>query len=215
MIYDEAIEKLTVYFTSPKYEDEVLQAKSEFFRDVGIDDKENDRYEQWMNLFFDWYLFSRPLSGSTLPPSKFAVEIDEFQQVMKEDEDVFQRLSNCEHSLYQFVKVKGTEVHFKDLLRKKKRVVMDTDIAVTLEKGALCNVRLIANGEKYNMSKGFCTHPMEANKFILKEVKTLLKQEDEQKEGFLLELLRMFFKMEQYSHLKHDQVYTRHSKVRF
>ena len=215
MMYDEAIEKLTLYFTSSKYEQEVLQAKSEFFRDVGIDDKENDRYEQWMNLFFDWYLFSRPLTGSSLPPARFAMEIDEFQQIINGDGKIFEKLSNCEHSLYQFIKVKGDEVHFKDLFRKKKRVVMDTDVALTLEKGAICDVRLIANGDKFSMAKGFCSHRMEANKFILKEVKSLLKADEDKQEPFLLELIRMFFKMEQYSHLQFDQVYTRHSKVRF
>ena len=78
MKYWDAIEKLTVYFSGEKYQDEVITAKREFFGDVGIDDKESDRYEQWMNLFFDWYLFSRPLSGSDLPPAQFAMEIDTF-----------------------------------------------------------------------------------------------------------------------------------------
>jgi len=57
-----ALDNLAIYFTSNKYQKEVLEAKAEYFSDVGIDDKENQRYEQWMNLFFEWFLFSRSVN---------------------------------------------------------------------------------------------------------------------------------------------------------
>ena len=60
MTFNDAIEKLSIYFTSPKYEEEVLSAKATFFRDVGIDDKENDRYEQWMICFLTGICFRDP-----------------------------------------------------------------------------------------------------------------------------------------------------------
>ncbi|MEM7647315.1 MAG: hypothetical protein AAF203_10425 [Pseudomonadota bacterium] len=215
MNYGEAIEKLSVYFSSPQYEAEVLSAKREFFGEVGVDDKESDRYEQWMNIFFDWYLFTRPISGTSLPPSKYALEIDEFQQLHGDEKRVFMNLANSEHSLLQFIKVKGDFVFFKDLFRKRKVKVVNNEFVLTLEKGDICDARLIPDEEHFFFTKGFCNHPLEANKFILKEVKALKKSEQEQQQAFQLELLRMFFKMEQYSHLKCDQIYTRDSKVRF
>lgn len=215
MNYREAIEKLSIYFTSDRYKPEVLTAKSEFFADVGIDDKESDRYEQWMNIFFDWYLFSRPLSGSNLPPAGFALEIDEFQQMHGEDKKLFKNLAQSEHSLLQFIKIKGDFVYFKDLFRKRKCKVLNNEFVITLEKGNICDARLIPEEDHFCFTNGFCVHPLAANPFILKEVKRLKKATEEEQKAFQIELVRMFFKMEQYSHLKLDQVYTKESKVRF
>lgn len=216
MIYPEAIEKLSIYFTSEKYQEDVLDAKREYFADVGIDDKESDRYEQWMNIFFDWYLFSRPISGSNMPPASFAMEIDEFQQLLGDEKVLFKNLSQSQHSLLQFIKVKGDFVYFKDLFRKKKCKVRNKEFTITLEKGNICDARLIPEDEDvFSFTNGFCIHPMEANPFILKEVKALKKASEEEWVEFQIQLVRMFFKMEQYRHLKLDQIYTRNSKVRF
>jgi hypothetical protein len=215
MNYHDGIEKLSIYFSSPQYENEVLNAKKEFFGEVGIDDKESDRYEQWMNIFFDWYLFTRPISGTNLPPSQFALEIDEFQQLHGDEKRIFNNLARSEHSLIQFIKIKGDFVYFADLFRRKKIKVLNNEFSLTLEKGTICDARLIPEDKCFVFSKGFCAHPREVNKFILKEIKRLKKSSPKEQNDFQLELIRMFFKMEQYSHLKFEQVYTRDSKVRF
>ncbi len=215
MNYADAVEKLSIYFSSPSYEKEVVQAKSHFFGDVGVDDKESDRYEQWMNIFFDWYLFTRPISGMNLPPAQYALEIDEFQQLHGDEKRIFQNLAKTEHSLLQFLKQKGEFVFFKDLFRKRKVKVVNNDFVITLEKGDICDARLIPDEDHFFFTKGFCCHPREVNKFILKEVKALKKADPSIQQAFQLELIRMFFKMEQYSHLSLDQIYTRDSKVRF
>lgn len=215
MNYGDAIEKLSIYFSSPTYKKEILAAKSEFFGDVGVDDKESERYEQWMNIFFDWYLFKRPISGTTLPPAQYALEIDEFQQLHGDEKRIFMNLGKTENVLLQFIKIKGDFVFFKDLFRKRKVKVVCNEFVITLEKGDICDARLIPEDSHYFFTKGFCVHPNEANKFILKEVKALKKAEQEAQEAFQIELIRMFFKMEQYSHLRCDQIYSRNSKVRF
>lgn len=215
MNYYDAIEKLSVYFSSPQYQDEVIKAKNEFFGDVGVDDKESDRYEQWMNIFFDWFLFTRPISGTSLPPARFALEIDEFQQLHGDEKRIFMNLSGTEHSLLQFIKEKGDFVYFKDLFRRKKVKVVSNQFVLTLEKGCICDGRLVPDDDRYYFTKGFLVHPVEVNKFILKEVKKLKKAEAEEQQAFQLNLIRMFFKMEQYSHLRFDQIYTNESKVRF
>ena len=215
MNYGDAIEKLSIYFSAPGYQEEVISAKREFFGDVGVDDKESDRYEQWMNIFFDWYLFTRPMSGMSLPPAQYALEIDEFQQVHGDEKRIFMNLAKTEHGLLQFVKQKGDFVIFKDIFRNKKVKVVGNEFVITLEKGDICDARLVPDEDHFFFTKGFCKHPSEVNKFILKEVKVLRKAKVESSEVFQLELLRMFFKMEQYSHLRFDQIYTRESKVRF
>ena len=215
MNYGDAIEKLSVYFSAPSYENEVLKAKSEFFGDVGVDDKESERYEQWMNIFFDWYLFTRPISGTTLPPSQYALEIDEFQQLHGDEKRVFSNLARSEHSLLQFIKVRGDFAFFKDIFRRRKVKVVNNEFVITLEKGDICDARVIPDEDHFFFTKGFCVHPIEANRFILKESKALKKADEKDQQAFQIELLRMFFKLQQYSHLKCDAIYSRDSKVRF
>lgn len=215
MNYGAAIEKLSVYFSAPNYQNEVLSAKRVFFGDVGVDDKESDRYEQWMNIFFDWYLFTRPISGTSLPPAQFALEIDEFQQLHGDEKRLFVNLAKTQHCLLQFLKDKGDHVYFKDLLGRRKIKVVNSEFVLSLEKNDICDARLIPDEGHFFFTKGFCRHPNEVNKFILKEIKALKKATPAVQSEFQLELIRMFFKMEQYSHLRFDQVYTRDSKVRF
>jgi uncharacterized protein YneF (UPF0154 family) len=215
MTYSDGIEKLAIYFSGTKYKDEIVDAKKHFFSDVGIDDKESERYERWMNIFFDWYLFTRPVTGTSLPPAQFALEIDEFQQLPTEEKDIFINLAKCEHSLLEFIKTKGDFVYFKDIFRRKKVKVVNHEFVLTLEKGDICDTRLIPYEDSFVFSKGFCCHPLQARRFILKEAKKLKKSPPAEQQEFQIMLVRMFFKMEQYSHLKVEQIYTRESKVRF
>ena len=215
MNYLDAIEKLSIYFSSDSYEKEVLAAKADFFGDVGVDDKESDRYEQWMNMFFDWYLFSCPLPGTSLPPAKYALEIDEFQSLESEEKAIFQDLAKTEHALLEFIKVRGDIVWFKDILRRRKIQVAHSDLLTALEKGDICDARVVPSGDIYLMTKGFCLHPAETRRFILKEAKALKKAGEEEFEKLQVDLVRMFFKLQQYGHLRHDQIYTRDSKIRF
>ena len=150
-----------------------------------------------------------------MPPSKFALEIDEFQRVMGDESDIFDKLSGCAHGLFQFIKIKGDYVYFKDLFTGKKKVVVNTEFAMTLPKGAICDFRLVSDDKIFYFTKGFCSHPIEANRFILKEIKECKKAGIEKQEDLLLDLMRMYFKLEQYNHLESEQVYTRNSKVRF
>lgn len=211
-----ALDNLAVYFTTEKYQKEVLEAKAEYFADVGIDDKENQRYEQWMNLFFEWFLFSRPLNGLSLPPARFALEIAEFQEVMKSDLGIYKSLSTSRHSLFRFLKVKKDTAYFTDLISGKKALVKGSSFAETLPKGAICDLRLVElESKELFCTKGFCAHPLDSEKFIKKQVKEYKKKSQQEIEVLLLALVRMFFKLEQYGHLESSQVYTFDSKVRF
>jgi len=211
-----ALDNLAIYFTSNKYQKEVLEAKAEYFSDVGIDDKENQRYEQWMNLFFEWFLFSRPLNGLSLPPAQFALEIDEFQQIMDGNLELYRKLSNSHHSLFRFVKIKKDGSYFVNLLTGKKVLVKGSVFAETLPKGAICDLRLVELDSKdLYCTKGFCAHPLDSEKFIKKQIKEYKKKSSKEIESLLLSLVRMFFKLEQYGHLESSQVYTFDSKVRF
>ena len=208
MNYNDAIEKLSIYFSSTAYKAEALDAKGIFFGDLGINDGESENYEQWMNLFFDWYLFSRPLSGTHWSPCRKFLETDEFSKMEDNEKEFFLKLARCEHSLLRFIKIKNGFAFFKDLFRNR-RVKVVGEFAWSPERGLICDARLIPHGDHFVFSKGFCVHPLETVPFILKEIRHLKKASPKEQQTFQMELIRMRLKMSQYSHLKFDQVYVR------
>ncbi len=213
--YDDLIDRLTLYFTADAFRDELTSGKKLFFDEAGIMDEENHAFEMRMTQFLEWYLFSRPLTRSGLVPAHFALELADFKMTAQERPD-FENLAIVWHSLFEFQKTRGDDIYIRDLFLDKQVVIHDSPIRVGFNRGEIFDARLISNGEDYMFTRGFCFHPIEASTYILGEIKKLRKTENHQAtEAFMLKLLKMRYKYEQYRHLKLDYVYTNEKKMRF
>jgi hypothetical protein len=214
-MYDELTERLTLFFTAERFKSEVANGKKDFFDEAGVMDEENQSFEMRMTQFLEWYLFTRPLSTVKLTPAQYALELEEFQ--MKSDErPVFENLAATRHSLFEFLKIRGADIHIKDIFLNKKIVIHNSPISIGFNRDEIFDARLIPNGEEFHFAKAFCFHPPEATKYVLGEVKKMRKAEDrEAEEAFMLKLLKMRYRYEQYRHLKLEYVYTNEKKVRF
>lgn len=215
MNYDELIDRLTLFFTSDRFREDVASGKKEFFDEAGVMDEENQSFEMRMTQFLEWYLFTRPLAGVGLTPTQYALQVPEFQ-MNSEERPAFENLANVRHGLFEFLKIRGDDIHIKDLFLNKKVVIHDSPIRIGFSRDEIFDARLVPDGERFRFSRAFCFHPAEAGKFILTEVKKLRKAEDRaREEAFMLRLLKMRYKYEQYRHLKLEYVYTNDKKVRF
>lgn len=212
--YDDLIDKMTLHYTGGTYKDEVARAKHLFFDEAGIMDEENSQFEMRMTQFLEWYLFTRPLDNKGRPPVQDALESNEckFEDA---ERPLVQDLANTRHSLFEFLKIRGDDVHIKDLFSGKKLVIKGSPIRVGFSRQELFDARLIPHGDSFIFAKAFCIHPEEASKFILEEVRKLKKSEPVLQEALMLRLLKMRYKYEQYRHLKLDHVYTNEKKVKF
>lgn len=215
MDYSQWIEKLILYFSSAKYAQELAEAKKYFFGDVGLNVADTDSYEKRMDLFFDWYIFSRPLAGINITPIKLALEIEEFPIENDSERAIYKNLALTSHSLFEVVKIKGNDVFLKDLFRGTKHQIKDSLINFVGQNGSLIDIHIIPEGKFHQVTKGICVHPPESQKFILQELKKLKKVSPQEWENFMLKLLRMYFKLDQYQHLQCSQVYSNESPVRF
>ncbi len=213
-MYEELIDRLTTYFTGDTYRDDVAAAKKEFFDEAGIMDEENQQFEMRMTQFLEWFLFTRRLSGPELTPAQYALQLEDFEMTA-EERPLFENLATTRHSLYEFLKIRGDDIHIRDLFLDKKIVIHDSPIRIGFNRDEFFDGRLIPNGEEFHFARSFCFHPGEASKYVLGEVKKLRKAGAGDQEGFLLKLLKMRYKYEQYRHLKLDYVYTNEKKVRF
>lgn len=217
--FDALIDRLIVHFTGDVWRAEVAAAKKDFFQDAGIMDEKTDHFEMRMTQFLDWYLLTRPLTGRTVTPAQFALEIDEFKMTSTE-RLAFESLSEAKHSLFEFLRLRGRDIFVKDLILNKEIVLRESQVNIGFSRDEIFEARLIPFGEDFAFARSFCFHPMDARGFIDSEIEKLQDIEDETegrlaKEAFLLRLMKMRYKYEQFRHLKLEYIYTNEKKVRF
>lgn len=215
MKYDELIDRLILFFTGDRFSKEVTDGKKEFFDEAGIVDEENQQFEMRMTQFLEWYLFTRKLSDVGLTPAVYALQLEDFKMT-SEERPSYENLAAIRHGLFEFLKIRGDDIHIKDLWLGKKIVIRNSPINIGFNRDEIFDARLIPDGETFRFARAFCFHPAEADKYILAEIKKIKKLENPaEQEAFMLRLLKMRYKFEQYRHLKLDYVYTNEKKVRF
>lgn len=210
--YDKVIEKILNHFAGEKFRDEVRTAKSEFFDNAGILDENSEYYELRMAQFFDWYFFSREMSGYNQTPLENAHTARELR-FSPDENAIIEKLKQHRHSVFEFIKVKNQDVYIKDLLANEKLVVQNSPWVYGFDADELFEARLIPYEDTYVFTRGFCFHPVDAKKYILAEVKRHRKDLDLNPELMMLKLIKMRFKFEQYRHVKLDLIYSNDNKV--
>ena len=212
---NELIDRLITFFTSDTFKEEVAKAKKDFFDESGVMDEENQDFEMRMTQFLEWYLFTRELTGKNITPSLYALQLPDFEMTA-EERPLFEKLAVTRHSLFEFLKIRGDDIYVRDLFLNKKIVIPNSPINIGFSREEFFDARLIPDGENYQFSRAFCFHPEDASKYILSEIKRIKKaNKPGEEEAFILKLLKMRYKYEQYRHLKLEYVYTNEKKVRF
>lgn len=214
MVFEEVLDRLLTLYTSDQYSDEILRAKVEFFeRSIPSVDDDTTQFNLRMSQFLDWYLFTRKLTAPGLTPIEFALQ-DKMFPKRDSDTEHFKSLLNAIHSIFEFVKIKENDIYIKNLFTGDKIVVKDSDMNAGFNKDDLFSVRIIPHENSYVFARGFCFHPQDAKRYILKEVKAHKKKAPEEKELLLLKLLRMKNKIDQYKHILPKYIYTNEPSFR-
>jgi hypothetical protein len=207
------LEKLIQTFTGTDYSREVLDAKREFFQRAGIVDEESVNFETRMSQFLDWYMFSRELSEIHLPPVAYYVDKSK-DLIPPEDLPLYENLTKTYHSLFEFIKLRENDVTVRCLFTKKKYVLADSLITAGFTTDEVFEARLIPNEKSWVFSRGFCFHPAEATKFIMKEIKQVKHLDQAHKEALMLKLLKMRYKFEQYKHIRLNFIYSNDGRLK-
>jgi hypothetical protein len=200
------MDKILQYFAGEQFQDEIRLAKREFFENSSVFDESSPHFELRMSQFFDWYFFSRKLKGFDCTPLDAALVPRELKYTPAEVEMVG-ILRQFKHSIYEFVKAKDADICIKDLYSDKKLWIKDSPFTRGFQDVELFQVRLLPYGDSFHFTRGFCFHPPEAKKFILKEIKLHRKNSDLNIEDLLLRLVKLRYKYEQYKHVSVDMVY--------
>lgn len=204
--FNRLMDKVLQYFAGEQFQDEIRLAKREFFENSSVFDESSPHFELRMSQFFDWYFFSRKLKGFDCTPLEAALVPRELKYTPAEVEMVG-ILKQFQHSIFEFVKTKDQDLCIKDLFTDKKIWVKESAFIKGFSEVELFQVRLIPYGDSYVFTRGFCFHPPEARKYILKEVKKYRKNLDLNVDDLLLRLLKLRYKYEQYKHVSVDMIY--------
>ncbi len=210
--FESAYLKLVGHFATAKHLDELQMARKEFFENAGTLDENKPNYALRMNQFYDWFFLTRTLKGHMQTPL-MVVDIQRELRLTEEDIEAIAVLKKARHSLFELVKVKKGEITLKDLFKNEKVTVTTDQHVFEFDEKEFFEIRIIElNGKKYFL-KGFCFHPESAQKFILAEVKTYQKNPDLDPSDFMLRLVKMRYKFEQYRHVKPEMIYTNENKL--
>lgn len=214
-MYEDLIDRLIVFFTAEKFQDEVAAAKREFFDESGIVDEDHPHFEMRMTQFLEWYLFSRRMNDTGKTPAEYALEIPDFEMT-SDERPAFENLVGVRHSLFEFLKIRGNDVYVRDLWLGKKIVIPDSPVNIGFNRDEIFDARVIPDGDVFRFTRAFCFHPPEASRYILSEIKRIRKLENPaEEEAFMLKLLKMRYRYEQYRHLRLDYIYTNEKRTKF
>lgn len=217
MKYYQLIDGLMQFYAQGEYAKEAIQAKTEFFELAGIFDGQSNIFEMRMAQFSDWYIFSRVMPKFGLTPLEHFMQVRPLK-VSEEDMPFYVNLSNHRLSLFEFLKLKGSDLHVRDLFSNYKLIIKDSPVTVGFTSDEIFQGRLIPHEDSFLFSPAFCFHPIEARNFILKEIKSVRKVSDEDqkaaREKLVLRLFKMRNKFEQYSHVGIKEIYSNESRLR-
>jgi hypothetical protein len=210
--YSVLIEKILSHFAGDKFREEVKIAKSQFFDNAGILDESSQQFELRMSQFFDWYFFSRELSGYGQTPLE---TIHMTRELRFDDEEIklIENLRKHHHGLFEFRKIKDGDIYIKDLFKSEKLVVKQSPWIYGFDTSEFFEARLIPFNDSFIFTKGFCFHPSEARKYILSEIKRHRKDPDLDVEEMMLKLIKMRYRFERYRHVKIDVIYSNNSQL--
>ncbi|MFS4459675.1 hypothetical protein [Bdellovibrio sp. HCB2-146] len=210
--YEKLIEKILNHFVGESFKDELAMAKKEFFEKAGALDENSEHYESRMAQFYDWYFFTRELKGYGQTPLDACLLVRELR-FSDEELRTLDILKQNRHSLFEFIKIKGSDIYIKDLLANKKLIVKQSSFVFGFDEDEIFEVRLIPNGDSWVFTRGFCFHPESAKKFILSEVKRHRKDPDLDPDVMMLRLIKMRYKFEQYKHVSPEMIYSNEGKL--
>src|SRR5690606_1337922 len=140
------------------FKDELVKAKKEFFENSVTLDEQSEYYELRMSQFYDWYFFTRELSGYGQTPLNACMLVRELR-FSEEELQQLEVLKQNRHSIFEFIKIKGNDVYIKDVFSNKKLIVKSSPWIFGFDEEELFEARLIPHGDTYFFTRGFCFHP--------------------------------------------------------
>lgn len=199
-------ERTSRYFDEhPDLSKDLIAAKESFFTLTGKIGESDNEFGNRMNAFLLWFLFDYRLpSTQEAPVEHYLAHLE--KSGMTDDLEILRSQKGHIHSLFYFVKEKGSQIVIKDLYSRQKHFISDSRVLIGQEKDALFETRVFdLNGDHF-FANFFIYHPVIVRKAIKKQVKQIRKKKESIK-PFLLKLHSYHTKWQRYRNISIDSIY--------
>lgn len=204
--YQPYLDELIARATGESQKDDILAAKSEYFRLTGEVHEDDAMFDMRMASFLDYYLFDRKTPGTDHTPAEAFLAHQ--QEAAPDRAEAFRAFAETVHGLFEVRKLGKGQVRLRELFSKKDFDVTERRQMAGLEKGDILEARLIPFGGQWLFSSAFCYHPRAAAKVIQKEVKRRQKKEPERSRSELTwEAAKRAIKAERYKQIAVERIY--------
>ena len=217
MKYYQLIDELMQFYTDGEYAPDAVVAKNEFYDLAGMFDTQSQNFDSKMAQFSDWYLFSRKLNRFKQTPIEHFLKTRP-KPIADDEIGYYKNLANNRYSLFEFLKLKGSDLYVRDLFSGYKLIIKDSPVTFGFDSSEFFQARLIPHEDTFVFSAAFFFHPPEATKFIQSEIKRISKLPEaeipEAREALLIRIFRMRNKFDQYRHVGIQEIYSNDSRLR-
>ncbi len=196
----ERIDELVEYISASGREADVAKVKEEYFSENAGIFGDEESYDMRIGAFLEWYMIDRMIGGKSLL-EEYAETIDD----LGKREDILS-LRDGLRSIFEVTGVYDDRVYLKDLVGKKKYIVMSPYANKFFKNKNILDCRIFKYDEKrYTMSESYFFHPEKAKKIIVSKLKEAAAMD---KIGLLLNsMANMSIKWERYRNFKLEEIY--------
>ncbi len=206
-VFKDDFESLYAFFIE-QYPEDLELAMKEFEGLTGKFDDEHENFNSKMDDFRTWFVLFYNFSEK-----KYYM----LEKAKDKLSGIYKKFSTSNSSVFKILKIKKDQILLKDLIYKQTFKVEDSLQALTLEEGGFIQTTVFKTSEKlYTMAFGVISHPNEARVFILKQIKSLLKNNKKTKDkikldsfSLLQELMSMRYQLYKYKQVSVDKVYNK------
>ena len=196
----ERIDELVEYISSSGREADVAKVKEEYFRENAGIFGDEESYDMRIGAFLEWYMIDRRIGGKSLL-EEYAETIDD-----SEKREGLLSLRDGLHSIFEVTSVYDDRVYLKDIIGRKKYIVMSPYANKFFKNKNILDCRIFKYDEKrYTMSESYIFHPEKAKKIIVSKLKEAAAMD---KIGPLLNsMANMSIKWERYRNYRVEDIY--------
>ena len=188
------------YISTSEREADVAKVKEEYFRENAGIFGDEESYDMRIGAFLEWYMIDRRIGGKSLL-EEYAESLDNLEK-----REGLLSLRDGLRSIFEVTSVYDDRVYLKDLVGKKKYIVMLPYANKFFKNKNILDCRIFKYDEKrYTMSESYFFHPEKAKKIIVSKLKEAAAMD---KIGPLLNsMASMSLKWERYRNYRVEDIY--------
>jgi len=197
------LDSILASFSSEADVQALMEAKKTFFELTGEIHQDEESYENKMQRFNDWFLFSYTSETRTTPA------IQNYYQEHEDDQEYKLILEGSRSSIFEFIKTSfKKQFVLKDLITREKITLAKDHPSIAVIQGDFFSGRVVKDGENSYLMPSLALYPQEVKSVMTKFSKKVGKLGSPEEElKFLLKCENLKTKSLRYGHVGLDKIY--------